>query len=200
MTLTLREMKIIAHDIIESELEKNGLDVSVMPYTFMEYSGSNTLKKTTVLEKTSKWLFAKRAVGYYDLRKNNIVVFLDNFQKMKKVDKQIFKLAKICYHETRHAIQMNYSPYSFDGFMNGIDNINPLDYMISHDSRLFEIDANLFGIKKAKEYILKKYPDYYEENKDEIELREQIHNLEYLTYDAPSHMMLWSLFIKKLIH
>lgn len=97
-------------------------------------------------------------------------------------------LARTCYHETRHAIQMNYNPYSFDGFMNGIDNISYIDYLLSHDSRLFEIDANLFGIKKAKEYILKNYPDYYEENKDEIELREQIYKLEYLTYDASSHI------------
>ena len=198
MTLSLRDMKIIAHEIISEELESNGLNVNIMPYTFVEYSGSNTLKNPTILEKASKWLLAKRANGYFDTSKNNVVIFLDHFKKIKNVDNKLISLARTCYHETRHVIQMNYSPYSFDGFMNGIDNVNYADYIISHDSRLFEIDANLFGIKKAKEYILKNYPEYYEENKEEIELREQIYNLEYLTYDAPSHIDAAVSFYKKI--
>ena len=49
-----------------------------MPYTFVEYNGSNTLRKPTILEKTSRWLLAKQASGYYDTSKNNIFIFLDH--------------------------------------------------------------------------------------------------------------------------
>ena len=48
MDLSLRDMKIIVHEIISDELERHGLSANVMPYTFVEYSGSNTLRKSTI--------------------------------------------------------------------------------------------------------------------------------------------------------
>ena len=53
MNLSLRDMKIIANDIISEELESYGLSTNIMLYTFIEYSGSMALGKRIVIEKMS---------------------------------------------------------------------------------------------------------------------------------------------------
>lgn len=58
MTLNIRDMKKIIHDIIDEELGNHRLSAKVMPFTFVEYSGRRTLRKITILEKASKWLGA----------------------------------------------------------------------------------------------------------------------------------------------
>lgn len=99
MELSLRDMKKIAHEIISEELENHGMSANIMPYTFIEYSCSRILKKRTVLEKMYNWFIYKIAGGFYNSKSNNIVIFID---KMKKLDKSLYSLAEICYHEVRH--------------------------------------------------------------------------------------------------
>lgn len=188
MELTLRDLKTISHDIIDQELDNYGISANVMPITFVEYSESRSLKKQTVLEKISKFIKGHSVGGFYNPSKNNIVIFIDRIKKIKKIDRQIFNLAFVCYHEVRHRIQKEFSQYSYEGFIDFIDKLNIFDYGLSHDSFSYEIGANLYGVKKAKEYMIKNYPDLFESQKEYINLLEQIYYYQYLTYDAGLHV------------
>ena len=48
----------------------------------------------------------------------------------------------------------------------------------------YEIGANLYSVFKAKEYLKNKYPEYYEQQKEEIHQLEQRYYHDYMTYDA----------------
>lgn len=57
-----------------------------------------------------------------------------------------------------------------------VDFINKLDifdYLLAHDLYSCEIGANLYGIRKAKDYMIKKYPQEYESQKAYIDLLEK---------------------------
>ena len=185
MDLSLRDIKSIAHNILDEELSSHDLKANIMPYTFVEYSGSRTLRKRTIFKKISKWIKGHSVGGFYKASTNDIVIFIDRIKKIKKFDKQIFKLAFICYHEARHREQAEFSPHSYEGFMDFTDRLDIFDYGLAHDSFSLEIGANLYGTRKAKEYMLKKYPQEYESQKEYITLLEQIYYYQYLTYDAP---------------
>lgn len=65
MELNLRDIKGILHDIFNEELLSQGFQANIMPFTFVEYSGNNTLRKRTVLEKVSKWFIGCIYGGFY---------------------------------------------------------------------------------------------------------------------------------------
>lgn len=185
MELSLRDIKKIAHEIIDEELESHGLSANVLPLTFIEYNESRTLRKRTILDKVSKWMIASFSGGFYKIKNNTIVIFVDRIRKLKKIEDKFFRLTFVCYHEARHAEQKEFDVYNYDGFIDILDKVDILDYGLSHDSYSFEIGANLYSIRKTREYMKKHYPEIYEKEKEEIELLEKQYYLEYLTYDAP---------------
>ena len=184
MNLSLRNMKIIAHDIISEELESYGLSTNIMPYTFVEYSGSRTLKKSTVIEKMSNWFIYKIAGGFYHPKSNNIVIFID---KIKKLDNSLYSLIEVCFHEARHFEQKQFNNLSYSGFLRDIDHFleknNYFTYLLNHDEFSIEVGAHLYSVKKAKEYMMKNYPEEYEKEKYNIYLREWKFSIDYSTYD-----------------
>ena len=70
------------------------------------------------------------------------------------MENKIFRLAFVCYHEARHVEQKEFDVYNFETFIDIIDKVNVLDYGLSHDSYSFEIGANLYSIRKTKEYMV----------------------------------------------
>ena len=188
MDLSLRDIKRIAHNIIDEELSSHNLKTNIMPLTYIEYSNNRTFRKRFILEKASKWIKGHSFNGFYKVSTNDIVIFIDKIKKIKKFDKQIFKLAFVCYHEARHREQVEFSPYSYEGFMDFTDRLDIFDYKLAHDYFSLEIGANLYGTRKAKEYMIKEYPQEYETQKEYIALLEQIYYYQYLTYDAPVHI------------
>ena len=182
--LSIEEMKTMANDIIKKELNSYGLNINVMPFTFVEYKNNVILKKKLVISKAFAYVKSKVTAGFYHPSTNNIVIFINRIKKIKTIDKQIFKLVFICYHEARHREQIEFNPYSYEGFIDFINKLDFIDYGLSHDYYAFEIGANLYAIKKTKEYLKRNYSDIYARQKQEIEFLDKLYYLEYLTYDA----------------
>ena len=70
-------------------------------------------------------------------------------------------------------MQTAYDENSYEKFITNIEsflmNQNNESYHYQHDNFLTEADANIYGVRKAKEYLKKKKPDLYEKEKDRIE-------------------------------
>lgn len=184
--LTIEEMKRISSEIIEEEMRKNNVKINIFPVTFVEYNKNYVFNKKHNLVKTARDATKPlTSIGFND-HKGNVVIFLNNINKSKKIESKIFRLAEVCYHEARHSMQEKFDEYSYDGFLNDIERFlrNNIDYDLYHDKYSFEIGAHLYGITKAKEYLQTKYPNLYEKEKDEIERKEKRYYYDYIMYDA----------------
>lgn len=105
------------------------------------------------------------------------------------VAKGLFQVLKTCYHEIRHSIQLTFDRYSYERFLSDIENFFikcnlGKDYKYNHDSYSFEIGANLYGTRMAKEYLMNNYPLIYEKDKGIIELIEKRYMDDYLMYNS----------------
>lgn len=103
----------------------------------------------------------------------------------------LFQVLKTSYHEIRHSVQLTFDRYSYEKFLCDIENFFikcnlGRDYKHNHDSYSFEIGANLYGTRMAKEYLMNKYPLIYEKDKAVIELIEKRYMNDYLLYN-PSY-------------
>jgi len=186
--LTIKEMKKIAHEILEEETKKSNIKINMFPITFIEYYNSYVFKEKCKLTTLADYLtLPLRAGGFNDL-KGNIIIFIEYINKRKRLESKLFRLAEICYHEARHSIQQEFDIYSYDGFLYGLDEYiqseSTIDYKLEHDKYSFEIGANIYAITKAKDYLLKKYPNLYEKHQDEIDKLEKRYYYDYITYDA----------------
>lgn len=188
--LSMKDMKRITHEIIEEELGKTDIKVNVFPLTFVEYYNDYVFNKNNnFIKMLSDSIKPLTAGGFYN-SEGNIVIFLSHINKIKKPEHKIFELAKVCYHEARHVMQQKFNVYSYDGFLTDIDFFlkTNIDYKLDHDKFSFEIGANLYGVRKAKEYLKTKYFDLYEKHKDEIDKLEKKYQLDYMTYDASDNI------------
>ena len=107
------------------------------------------------------------------------------------VAKGLFQVLKTCYHEIRHSIQLTFDRYSYERFLSDIENFFikcnlGKDYKYNHDSYSFEIGANLYGTRMAKEYLMNNYPLIYEKDKEAIAAIEARYQNDYLIYN-PSY-------------
>ena len=188
--LSMEDMKRISHEIIEEELGQAGIEVNVFPLTFVEYYNSYVFnKKTNLINKMLLSTIPLIAGGFNDL-KGNTVIFLNHINEIEKIENKIFRLAEVCYHEARHSIQQKFDSYSYDGFLRDIDHFlrTNMDYTLEHDKYSFEIGANLYGVRKAKEYLKTRYPDLYKKHKEEIEKSEKRYQFDYMTYDVSDNI------------
>lgn len=188
--LTIDDMKKISHEIIDGELEQNGITHDVFPLTFVEYYGDYIFNKKFRLTKMAVYSAIPLIAGGFNNLEGNIVIFLNRIDKIEKIENKIFKLAQVCYHEARHSIQQKFDDYSYEGFLRDIDTFlsTKVSYILKHDKYYFEIDANLYGVIKAKEYLKNRYPNLYEKYKDKIEIRENQYRFDYMTYDASDNV------------
>ena len=105
--------------------------------------------------------------------------------------RELFLVLKTSYHEICHSVQLTFDRYSYERFLCDIENFFikynlGRDYKHNHDSYSFEIGANLYGTRMAKQYLMNNYPLIYEKDKEEIELIEQRYMNDYLLYN-PSY-------------
>ena len=184
--LSIEEMKRISHEIIEKELKQFGIELNVFPLTFVEYYNDYVFNKKNSLIKMASYSTVPLIAGGFNDLKGNTVIFLNRINKIEKIEQKIFKLVQVCYHEARHSVQQKFDNYSYDGFLRDIDHFLKIkiDYILEHDKYSFEIDANLYGVKRTKEYLKNRYPNLYEKHKDEIEKLEKRYQFDYMTYDA----------------
>lgn len=114
---------------------------------------------------------------------------MNKVNKIEKIDGKVFRLTEICFHEARHSEQSQFCEYSYEGLFNRLDNYMKkatfnIDYVAEHNKYFFEIEANLYGITRAKEYLKQNYSNLYEECKFQIEQKEKQYKYDYLMYDA----------------
>lgn len=183
-------MKKIAHEIIKSELNKYNSEINIKPLTMIEYYNNYILKNNVKLQKKAFLSFLPLvARGFNDPENGDTVIFLQSMNKIKRIDKKIFVLVEACYHEIRHNIQQKFNKYSYKGFLFDIDFFlrkteSVYKYFMNHSNYSFEIGANLYGLRKAKDYLMEKYPSLYKLHEKEIEEIEKMYNFDYMTYDA----------------
>ena len=212
MKYNLETVKKIIHDVVEEEKKKYNLDVDFYPVTPIEFYTEHIVKLLKSKQSISSKYYLVTLPIYAsgvninedELDENNIFLFLKRSRTIKKDDRNLYTLLHTCYHELWHSVQTGFDEYSYEGFLDGIDNClkNMLfsDYLTEHPKYSFEIGANLYAATMAKEYLLKHYPEIYEKEKDYIEQKEKQAKFYYQTYDLSYNIELMINTIKKKVN
>lgn len=194
--MNVEQIQNIIKEVYEEEKRTHNLNPDIIPVTviqfYKDYVKDLTKDKQSLKSKMKIAKLPLHASGVYlgdtETKEGSIFIFLQKHNKLKEVGSNLYKTLFVCYHEIRHASQINYDKYSYDGFIYDMDYFlqkqSTADYHAEHSKYSYEIGANLYGAIKAKEYIQKNYPDLYEQEKEYIEKFEQKQKFYYMTYDA----------------
>ena len=188
--LDIQELKKIIYQTIEQELLENHLECDILPVTTSEFLKMILFSKDyDWVEKIFYFTFPFNSNGFCHSSHQEIVIFLNRFMQIKDANLCLFDLLFVCYHEMRHLYQdYTFSIDTLDGYLKYIEyNIRIFDlnddYNNNHDKYSSEIGANLYGIHKAKEAFLKKYPDQFDKIKDIYNNLENKFIVDYFSYD-----------------
>lgn len=184
--INIQDLKKPIYEIMKEELA--GYNVNVYPVTYYEYFNELSSDIKLKLPET----IIRNIDGYND-HKGNIVIFLERIYEYKgSLEWKLFCLLENVYHEARHVTQSEFNSYSYDGFVRDMDsafrNINEEAYYTDYKNFSYEIGANLYGVKKAKEYLQKKFPSIYKKIEKKIALQEDKYNYNYMMYDASKNV------------
>ena len=107
------------------------------------------------------------------------------------ITKDFFQVLKTCYHEIRHCVQRTFDRYSYERFLCDIEDFYRKcdlgrDYKYNHDGYSFEIGANLYSIRRTREYLRNNYPEIYKRDCYVIDSVEQRYQRDYILYN-PSY-------------
>lgn len=192
--ISVEEMKKIAREITESESKKYGIDINVRPVAFADIVNPDFFtNRSYTIDKRMKdfYQYSYLPCEGYNNFKGTMVVFVDKLLRsfVAKRISSIFMLANVCYHEARHSAQKTFDRYSYESFLRDIEQFyrkvgGNRDYKKHHDSYSFEIGANLYGIRMAREYLKKYNLEVYEKFKDKIDRVEQQYEEDYKMYNA----------------
>lgn len=183
------KLKELARSILDQEIKDNKLNVN---YEVLTPSELDRYREKYNLKKSDN-------DSFYDEKNNTIFLVVDDY--VDKVEEAIFDVSFECFHEIRHVIQKSFNKNSYEGFFYFIDEVNSNNYfdydVISHSGYSFEIGANLYGIKKTKEYMENYYPSLYDKYKEEIDLTLRMCESEYLVYNASSRFNIFMSQLKR---
>lgn len=194
--LTNEQRKQILNDICDEECKEHNLDVKIDIVTIEEYE-SGILKKPVKLQQVTETAellslpFWAAGAHFNSKKKNRIVIFIKEKTKSKKMQKTLVQNIWTCYHELRHEQQATtkdkMKDFSYESFMMQISHvchrIQPGDYRLEHDKYYFEIDADLYAHQKTKEYLMKNYPEVYEQQKEYLDFLYQKTKFYQMTFD-----------------
>lgn len=157
----INNLKKIITNIIETETNNNNLDILLTITTTKEYT-----------KKESKLVYSYLLAPIYGITNtedNHIDIFLDNILSVSNIN-PLFKAIETSYHESRHIAQTKFNPNTYEGFFTSIDNYI-LDNTLTKDPKnsFIELDAYLYGVLKAKEYLLINKENEYYNNKQIID-------------------------------
>ena len=192
--ISIEEMKKIAREITESGSKKYGIDINVRPVAFADIVKPDFFTNCSyTIDKRMKdfYQYSYLPCEGYNNFKGTMVVFVDKLLRsfVAKYISSIFMLANVCYHEARHSAQKTFDRYSYESFLRDIEQFyrkvgGNRDYKKHHDSYSFEIGANLYGIRMAREYLKKNNMEEYEKFKDKIDILEHFYQEDYKMYNA----------------
>jgi hypothetical protein len=181
--LSIKRMQAIVESVIYDEAKQENLEVSTNAMTLVEYYKSDFFKNSIKLYKginkfeAIETPFKSKGINSYD----EIFVFLNHFNEIIKIGNNFYvliELLKTSFHELAHSRQRKnryVKKSSNEGvpfettvmiiFENEILNYNYNFYKTHHDRFLMEIDANLYGYIKTKEFIIDISGEYNRQNK-----------------------------------
>ena len=190
--INIDDMRKIAYELFEVEKVKFGCDVNIFPLTFNRYFFNYLLNINCSFEKRLFYFiipFISGVDGYFDSL-GNIVIFLNKFSGFGKRDSDFIDFLETCYHEFRHCQQLNFDSFKYDGFLIDMESFikkyDGCNYFFNHNSYSYEIGANLYGIRMARDYVIRNYPMMYEKNRKLIDKKEIVYEIDYYNYDAVS--------------
>ena len=164
--------------IVDTRIRSNLKDLGKLYANEVRYDLAQQYNKA--LGRDTEYLrrIAERGNGYFDTYNGAFA-------------RGLFQVLKTSYHEIRHSVQLTFDRYSYERFLCDIENFFIMcnlgrDYKHNHDSYSFEIGANLYGTRMAKEYLMNNYPLIYEKDKVVIEAIEKRYMNDYLLYN-PSY-------------
>ena len=163
LNFDVNRLKEIAYEIFELEFGNSGIDLNFFPITFLEYYSDYVSDKKSIDKMFFGFIPVFHRGGFRVNETRDIVVFLHPTNNANLISKKIFNLVKNCYHEIRHFHQENLDAYSYEGFLVEMENYISgcgldIRYALHHDKYFVELDANLYGISKTKEYMMNYYP------------------------------------------
>ncbi|MBE6139683.1 MAG: hypothetical protein E7174_04230 [Firmicutes bacterium] len=173
--MNLKQKQTIINSIMINEIRENNLDTKFYSCCRINYYNSDFFKKIQKDKKNNRIVKLGNLIiplisGGFHAEHNNerdIIVFLDKIDIVPGFSLPLVSLLKTTYHELYHALQnkeLNSTPtdMSYDLFASQCDmficsneSIDFLKYYFTrsgHDTQMFEILANLHGVKKTEEY------------------------------------------------
>ena len=191
--LSVKELKKIVNKIIDEEAKKNNLKIKAYPVTLIEYYTDFVFKDNFSLQRFNDFSgYPFNTVGFHN--NGNIIIFINKIKKAKEVKGNssllLLALLNTVYHEISHDLQEKYDKSSYEKFLEYLESflksgkVREFNYEENHDEFSYEIGAELYGIRKAKEYLFNKYPEIYGEVKKNIENIEKYYLINYYMYDA----------------
>ena len=187
------DLREIVRDIINSEVKDSDIKFDVFPVTILEYYNDYLMSRPFKgVEKIGYSLVPFRFKGgFRSNSSNDIVMFLRHSKRVVKPKKSFFDLVVNSYHEARHINQDFLDKYSYEGALIDMENYvssnrKILGYIMEHDSYFVDIDARMYSLSKAVDYIKSKYPKIYEKSKEYINRLSREYNFHFLTFDIVS--------------
>ena len=186
-TAQIKQLKEIITEIANEEKKKVSVDYDIEILTVIEYYKSLIFKKKLSLHKIYMPIWAN---GFHNLDQKNIGILIHSNTKLSFPEKLV-EIIKTTFHEMRHAYQYNCDESS-DEYQSYLDFVikfeevtrafETSDYKNKHDQYFFEIDANVYGVNKAFEYLEEKNL-LTEENRKFLELMKIKYEFDLVNFD-----------------
>ena len=187
--MRMEELKEVCNSLLVQDAESDGIDLNIHPMTIGEYYMSDVFRQKTVLQKVKYGKALKNGGGFLDGKTGDVFIFIDKLAKWENIY-SARKLAAIIfavYHEYRHLLQFSGNVSSLDRVLIDIEKRKNVvmfnDYLRNHDAFFIEIDANLYAIRRTREYFKKYALDMYDEADEFLNPREDIANFYLNNFD-----------------
>ncbi len=194
--LNNEQIKQISEQIIKDELKKYNINCNVFPLTTLEYY-LNCLFNKDFKGSIFTNVASKEILHYTKKDKKNntnedLVILISNLKNNQNIVEDFFQLIKLCYYEVRLSIQQSFDKYSYEGFLNAVDKklayFEPMAYEYYPERYASTIDANLYSIDMARNYLKDKYPKVYKAQKQKIDNLEGKYKSNSMLYNASNQI------------
>lgn len=209
--MDLKQKQTIINSIMINEIRENNLDTRFYSCCRINYYNSdffNKIKKDNNRIVKLVYLINPLISSGFHAKHNgetDIIVFLDKIDIVPGLSLPLVSLLKTTYHELYHALQskelnslsidISYDLFASqcDMFICSNESTNFLKYYFTnsgHDSQMFEILANLHGVKKTEKYLQNKNIKINFLEKMKLDRQKQKYQYQYQNYNLTKRINL----------
>jgi len=211
--ITVEKLKNLAHKIASEEEKIHEIKIDIKPMTVVEYYKNDIFKRDLILTCDDKYKMIDLSVlkfpfvynAFYEIDTKDIIVFIKSRKAMKtKPELILADFIVAIYHEIKHKLQyqdrekitkLEFSTFKFDIELL-VQYFNPKYYNEHHGQIFMEIEANLYGVNKALEY-LNKNNLLNQTTKKHLELLKDAYELDLKNYDFQKFLRMFNEIIMK---